>query len=389
MIGVFVVHVPFVVIMCVVIKPGVTSSIIMAICGVLVFSCIVLRRHYPILFFILVSLLLVLQAILLHYPTISLIVLLIAVYDVARWIRPRIALICLVVSILVIFVGPLHFAVGNSAFSGRAGAIAGAIIVLAAVSGIGGVTTAYSLARRGQEVSQARARQVRAERDAAQLQIAEQTARQHSLETQIRTNIARELHDIVAHSVAVMVVQAEGGLAQSSQSPQTAQQALINISDTGREALQEMRRIVRMLRADSDQTIDLASAPGIADIPALIEKANATQAVRGAPHGLTPIIEMTIYRVIQEALTNSMKHGGPDANPHVTVDWQPTQVVVKIVNNVSRTAAVESSDNTGVGLIGMAERVQTLDGTLHTGFNGKGGFEVCAQIPLRTDPLET
>ena len=376
--GVFLIHVPFLVFVLMMVRPERLASIILIVGGALVFLCIILRRHYPMVFFSVVVALLLVQAWFVKFPTISLIVLLLAIFDVARWMKPRTSHISLVVALLVMMAGPIRLIL--SSMSGPSLTV----ILLVAVSGVGAVTTAYTVARRSQDVSQARAQQLQAERDAARLQIAEQTARQHSLETQIRTNIARELHDIVAHSVAVMVVQAEGGLA--SQAPDKAEQALTNISDTGREALQEMRRIVRMLRADSDGAADMKSAPGIADIPALIDKAEAIQTVSGSPHGLTPIIEMTVYRVVQEALTNSIKHGVPGSKPRVSLNWEPDLLTVQIVNRLPKGRS-GAPDALGVGLIGMAERVQTLDGVLTTGPNGKGGFEVCAQIPLQTDYL--
>jgi len=256
------------------------------------------------------------------------------------------------------------------------------LMILVGAAAIGAVTTAYSIGRRGHDVYEAHARQEEAEKDSARHQLAEQTARQRSLETQIRTNIARELHDVVAHSISVMVVQAEGGLAQVERSPSTARQALMTISETGREALQEMRRIVRTLRSDTD-TVDVTSAPTLADLPALVEKAQATLTVNGIQHSTTPTIEMTIYRVVQEALTNSLKHAGPHADPQVLVTWRTSYVMVRITNQLANSPSFD--DHRGTGLIGMAERVHALGGTLTVGPNQKGGFEVCAQIPLPND----
>jgi signal transduction histidine kinase len=90
---------------------------------------------------------------------------------------------------------------------------------------------------------------------------------------------------------------------------------------------------------------------------------------------------MTIYRVIQEALTNSLKHGGPNAEPHVAVVWFPRYVSVTVTNKLTDPSQLQ--DHRGTGVIGMAERVQALDGTLTVGPSGRGGFRVCAQIPLK------
>ena len=357
-----------------------SQAIIAAILGALVFLAIVLRRHYPTVFFSAVMVLILLQMILLSFPTISWVVIPLAVYDVARRTSLWTARGGLVIALVVALVWPFRWMLTAMTDNPNLRTL----MILVGAAAIGAVTTAYSIGRRGHDVYEAHARQVEAERDAARLQIAEQTARQHSLETQIRTNIARELHDIVAHSISVMVVQAEGGLAQVERSPSTASQALVTISETGREALQEMRRIVRTLRSDQD-SVDMTSAPTLADLPALVEKAQAKLTVNGIPHATTPTIEMTIYRVIQEGLTNSIKHAGSDADPRVLVSWRSSYVLVRITNKLTNSPPLDDHKGTGTGLIGMAERVQALGGTLTVGPNQKGGFEVCAQIPLPND----
>jgi len=376
--GIFLVNLPFMIVLVLLARSvSMYSAILTGILGMGIFCSVVLRHHYPGVFFIVVMILVVLQMIWLSYPTISWIVIPLAMFDVARRLAPYWARIGLAIALIVAFIWPIRWMVTALVSEPNLRTI----MILAGVAAAGAVSTAYSVGRRGYEVEAAHSRQVLAEKDAAQLQIAEQAARQHSLETQVRTTIARELHDIVAHSISVMVVQAEGGLAQVEQSPGTAQEALGTISETGREALAEMRRIVRTLRSDSDQ-IDVTSAPTLADLPQLVEKAQASLAVDGMPHGTTPTIEMTIYRIIQEALTNSLKHAGPDADPQVQVNWYQTNVFVIITNNLTTSTPV--NDHRGTGLIGMAERVQALDGTLSAGPTKTGGFEVCAQIPLLT-----
>lgn len=381
--GIVLVHLPFMAAI-ILLADAVSAreAVITGVFGVGVFSAITLRRHYPGLFFLVSTCLIILQVVLLPFPTVSWLVVPVAVYDVARWLPYQKARIYLVVALAIAFIEPVRWMTasvfGNSDLR--------TVVILVGVSAAGVVSTAYSIGRRRYDVEAARTRQLQAERDAADLQIAEQAANQRTLETQIRTNIARELHDIVAHSISVMVVQAEGGLAQLNRSPNLAELALGTISETGREALQEMRRIVRTLRSDSDGTDDIASAPGLADIPSLAEKANATLTVSGTPHGSTPIIEMTLYRVVQEALTNSIKHAGPEGDPHVAVVWHSKHVTVTVTNKVTDSPRV--GDHRGTGLIGMAERVQALDGTLTVGPSETGGFRVCAQIPLQTSPRE-
>jgi signal transduction histidine kinase len=378
------VHITFLVILILVIKSiAMTTIVIIAITGVIVFLSVALRHHYPILFFFCVTVLIVIQGALLDYPTVSWMVLPMAVFDVARHLKPRTSYIYLSVALISTSLGPLRWLLVVHGHDPDLRTT----MVLIGLSMAGVVTTAYSIGRRRRDADQARIRQKLSEERAAQLELAEKTARQRSVEHQIRTAVARELHDIVAHSISVMVVQAEGGLAQASRSPSTAQLALTTISETGREALEEMRRIVRTLRSEADVAAETLSAPTLGDISSLVEKAQATLTVSGTPHGSTPSIELTVYRVIQEALTNSLKHGGPDADPQVAVIWNPTDVSVTITNNVS--GPPRPNDHRGTGLIGMAERVQALDGTVTVGPSEKGGFRVCAQIPLQTSHLES
>ena len=376
--GVVLVQLPYLVGLLLLSQPGHPLTIGLATgTGALMSIGVIYRRHYPSVFFALTVLILLVQVVLVPYPTISWLYLLLAVYDVARWLRARISTICLVISLVAMVIGVVRWLFVGSA----TGPDLQTITVLAAVSAAGALVTAYSIARRQHDVTYARTRQEIAEKDAAALQIAEQAAEQRSLEAQVRTKVARELHDVVAHSVAVMVVQAEGGLALADRAPERARQALATISDTGRESLQEMRRIVRMLRSDAEDAATMASSPRVSDIPSLIEKADATFTTSGTPHGLTPIIEMTVYRIIQEALTNSLKHAGPHAEPRVRVDWLPSQVMVNVTNKLLRPPSTK--DSQGTGLIGMTERVQALDGTLTVGPNRTGGFTVCARIPLQ------
>ncbi|MCL2785450.1 MAG: histidine kinase [Propionibacteriaceae bacterium] len=375
--GLVLFQVPFLAVLHLLIDSVTTGIWVVAlILGFLAFLTMIFWRHYPEIFFYSLLVMILLQFVFLAFPMISLIIIPVAVFDVSRRKPSRRAQLCLTSAIILAILGPVLWLLAGT----FAGSAFQTIIILIGLSVAGSAITAYALGRRGYDVEAARAQQVLAEIDAAEHQIAEEAARQLGIETQIRTDIARELHDIVAHSIAVMVVQAEGGLAAVKQSPDKAHEALATISETGREALQEMRRIVRTLRSESDEPPEISSAPGLADIEALVEKAQAELIVMGTPHGTTPTIEMTIYRVIQEALTNSLKHGGPGADPRVQVQWLPGHVRVTIMNNLTGDTPID--DYRGTGLIGMAERVEALEGSLRAGLTKAGGFKVCAQIPL-------
>lgn len=230
---------------------------------------------------------------------------------------------------------------------------------------------------------------VRGRREAASL-----TARAEMLqrEAQVasaeeRSRIARELHDIVAHNLSVVVVQAAGARAQSDQSYVNAS-TLEKIERSGREALVEMRRLLGVLRDDSPAGPELVPSPGIAQVPSLIERLRAAGLVvdleiDGDPSDLPPALDLSAYRIIQEALTNTLKHAGPEARASVQVRREPGTLVLRIVDDgAGRQAGRASVDAAGHGLIGMRERVALFGGELRAGARTSGGFAVDVRLPL-------
>ncbi len=186
-----------------------------------------------------------------------------------------------------------------------------------------------------------------------------------------RARIARELHDIVAHSLSVIVVQADGGLAASRTKPEVAPQVLATIAETSRDALAEMRRMVAVLRAggppESDHP-DYAPAPSAADLPELVDQVRRAGlpvdlVVAGAQRPVGPAVGLTMYRVVQESLTNVLKHGGPQAHAEVSVFYGPSDVTVTVLDDGRGAAATAPLDGTGNGLLGMRERVELLGGS--------------------------
>ncbi|MDR0960839.1 MAG: sensor histidine kinase [Propionibacteriaceae bacterium] len=352
----------------------ITASWVVALfVGSAVFLSYWLRHHYPELFLIGVF---VGNAILLvaPYPTAAYLVLIAAVYDFAHWYAPPRVRLGLIVGLVFALVAPLIWWFSKTFGDGYWMAIIFAAILVAAV------ITAYSMGRRTHDVEEARVKQAVAEEDRRRVEIMELQAEKRGAEVRIRTDIARELHDIVAHSISVMVVQAEGGRALAYKSSDQAASVLDTIADTGREALTEMRRIVRVLRSDAvDEEARIAS-PRIAEIPVLAERAGASLTVIGSPVPVKDGLALTIYRVIQEALTNALKHAGPNSRPVVEMRWEPDEVTVTITNKGTGRSSV--SDHRGSGLIGMAERVQAHEGDLKTGPTKGGGFKVWARFPL-------
>lgn len=201
-----------------------------------------------------------------------------------------------------------------------------------------------------------------------------------------RARIAREMHDVVAHSLSVIVVQADGALFAARKRPEIAAETLGTISATGRESLAEMRRLIGLLRGD-DSGDDLTPMPTGSDLPTLIEQVTAS----GLDVALetTPGLErldsgtgLTVYRVVQEALTNTLKHGGPDVSARVRVTVEEDSVRV-LVEDDGRGIAV-SDDGKGHGIAGMRERIAVHDGTIVAGPRPGGGFRVDVRIPLAT-----
>ncbi len=248
----------------------------------------------------------------------------------------------------------------------------------------GAVVTPYAIGRRlhDSQIANEQARMAVWQRQ--QMEIAAREHRIRSAEVDSRNQIARELHDIVAHSLSVMIVQAEGGRALARKQPEAAAESLDVIAETGREALQEMRRIVGVLRSGPDaERATYAPAPSLTDVPDLVRRTTprATLVVHGSVPEVSPTVGLTVYRVVQEALTNFLKHAGPDATAQVEVTYSHARVEVTVSDN--GLGAVAGSDGRGFGLRGMAERVQAMGGWLEAGPHAAGGFEVKASLPYQ------
>ncbi|MQY05949.1 hypothetical protein ACRB68_40290 [Actinomadura sp. RB68] len=221
---------------------------------------------------------------------------------------------------------------------------------------------------------------------------AERLERERDTEVQIarageRARIARELHDVVAHNVSVIVVQADGASFAIDTDPARAKQALTTIGDTGRLALAEMRRLLGVLRAEDDSGA-YAPQPGVEQLTELVEQIRAaglpvTVRVAGVPLEVSQGRQLTIFRVVQEALTNTLKHAGPRASADVMLHYGDDAVDVVVMDDGRGAAAVV--DGYGHGLIGMRERVAVYGGQVRAAPRAGGGFEVAARIPVREE----
>ncbi|HEX9260698.1 MAG TPA: sensor histidine kinase [Acidimicrobiales bacterium] len=204
-----------------------------------------------------------------------------------------------------------------------------------------------------------------------------------------RLRIAQELHDVVAHSMSVIAVQAGAGAHVIDERPEQARAALEAISSVSRSTLTELRRLLGVLR-EGDGSRSNTPAPGLADLPRLIEDVRAagvpvTLHVEGAPDSVHPGIELSAYRVVQEALTNVIKHAGFPSRVDVFVRHEPGSLAIEVVDDgrglAARADSAGPSDGAGQGLLGMRERVEVWGGELRTGPAPGGGFRVVARLP--------
>jgi signal transduction histidine kinase len=220
----------------------------------------------------------------------------------------------------------------------------------------------------------ARLRQVEHERElAARVAVADERAR-----------IARELHDVIAHSVSVMVVQAGAARRLVNRQPDRAGEAMREVEGSGRDALTELRRLLGVLAERPDELV-LAPQPGLGQLEALVGRIDAAGVpvdvrIVGTPRPLPPGLDLTAYRVIQEALTNVMKHAA-GARTEVLVEYGDRDLRLAVVDE-GGSAGPAGATGAGRGLLGMQERVAAYGGNVEAGAQPEGGFAVRARLPL-------
>ncbi|MGA3149459.1 MAG: histidine kinase [Acidimicrobiales bacterium] len=209
-----------------------------------------------------------------------------------------------------------------------------------------------------------------------------------------RTEIARELHDVVAHGMSVIAVQAGVGRHVINDRPDEAAKALEAIQMTSRSALGDLRRVLALLRRDGDQEpANLEPSPGLRELPSLLEQVRGAgvavlMEVKGTAVGLPEGMDLTAYRIVQEALTNVVKHAG-GATASVVVEYRPDSLVIEVADSgngsgevTTPAGSVRSPVGAHHGLVGMRERVALFDGTLELRSIPGAGLEICASLPL-------
>ena len=201
-----------------------------------------------------------------------------------------------------------------------------------------------------------------------------------------RNRIARELHDVIGHSVSVMTVQASAVRRLLAPDQVVERQALEVVEATGREALSEMRRMVGVLRRSGGDT-ELEPPPTLDQIDRLVENFRAaglpvTMSVIGAAHALAPGLDLTAYRVVQEGLTNTLRHARTPVHAEVVIDYRADRIELAVRDDGQSAAASAAPAEAGNGLLGMRERVALYGGSLVARVRPEGGFELVATLPM-------
>jgi signal transduction histidine kinase len=204
-----------------------------------------------------------------------------------------------------------------------------------------------------------------------------------------RARIARELHDVVSHAIAVTVLQARGARRQFETAPDEARRALDAIEQTNTAALSDMRRLLAVLRdTEGDADDDRHPQPGLTGIDSLIDHVResgvpVTLDVVGDRSEVPPGVDLSAYRIVQEALTNVIKHAGKAASATVTLEYEPDALAVRVLDTGEGPT---ETDGTGHGLIGIRERAAVVGGEVTTGPGPDGGFEIRARLPFALEP---
>ncbi len=246
------------------------------------------------------------------------------------------------------------------------------------VIGVGLPLAAFALRRRAERASVLEARADRLAR--------EREERARAAVVAERARIARDLHDVIAHSVSVMTIQGGAARLLLDQDVRRAHEPLLVVEETGHQAMAELRRLLGIVHAEEGAQT-LTPQPGLVDLGSLVQQVRraglpVALAVDGAPHALAPGMGLAAYRIVQEALTNVLKHAG-SARAWVTVRYEPDALVLEIADD---GRGVQSADaDGGHGLVGMRERVGLYGGELVAGPHAGGGFAVRARLPLRAE----
>lgn len=201
-----------------------------------------------------------------------------------------------------------------------------------------------------------------------------------------RARITREMHDIVAHHLTVIVALSTGAAKTAVSSPQRAGEVMEMVSATSRQALGETRRLLSGLGSDARRPSDRRPIPSLDGLPELLSTVRSAGlpvdfTISGTPTDIDPSLQLTVYRLVQEALTNTLKHAGPGARADVRLTYLPGELRL-VVDDDGAGVAPEPSHGAGRGLTGMNERIHAFGGEIESGPRASGGWRVCAQLAL-------
>lgn len=334
-----------------------------------------IRRVFPVSSFALVSALCLLQLWVIPRPMWSDVAFLVSLASIARYGPAWARWSGLAVGLVGAVVGPLNWLGGLDSIHRRQDLYPMVIVLFAVLSAwiLGDLRRT-----RANYVAELEARNARLalERD-QQAEIAAAAERQR---------IAREMHDVVAHSLSVVVVQADGARYIADQDPGAAKRALETIAASARVALSDMRRLLGLLREEG-RPDGWAPQPGVHDVAALVNgvRSSGLQVgldVHGDPGRVDPAAGLTIYRIVQEGLTNAIRHAGPGATVAVCIRYSSERALVVVSDDGVGPTGWPGKDGAGRGLLGMRERVELHGGAFRTRARPEGGFEVEAELPL-------
>jgi len=294
----------------------------------------------------------------------------------------------------LVFLVSLHTGRGRGAFAFAALAVAVAVALslqsAITVTPSTWISTMLALAVAWLAGENLRIRQARwlALRERTRRLEAEREERARQAVTEERLRIARELHDVVAHSMSVIAVQAGVAHHVIDSRPELARAALATVETHTRAALVEMRRLLGVLRRADEPAGSLTPAPGLADVPGLVTQLGevglrVSVSVTGPAADIPEGVDLSAYRIVQEGLTNVLRHGGPQAR--VTIGYRPGLIRIEIEDD-GAPPGTHPKGEPGHGLTGMRERVAVFGGTLTAGPGPDGGFRLTATLPYAAEP---
>lgn len=226
-------------------------------------------------------------------------------------------------------------------------------------------------------------------RERAARRAADEMAREARAVAEERARIARELHDVVAHRVSMMTVQAGAAKTVAGEDPAAAVEAMRDVELAGRQALGELRHLLGVLRPEASEPERLGPQRGLAHLPLLVDELEGTGATvtlslpRPEPE-LPAAVDLSAYRIVQESITNIIKHAGDNPTVDISVDRGNGTLAIEVVNTIDQTE--KTLPSSGYGIAGMHERVSLLGGSLSTGRVGEDRYRVVAQLPCEGSP---